>query len=105
MNRTSTALNWTVALLAAAGLAIAVTTIFVASGNRELQRDISRRQQEINQALQLQPLNNQLIQALAALSVQRNDPQLAKVLTDNGITVQPNAPTVAPPAAAPAAPK
>jgi hypothetical protein len=102
MNRSSTALNWLVALLAGAGLAIAVTTIFVASGNRELQRDVARRQQEVNQALQLQPLNNQLIQALAALSVQRNDPQLAKILTDNGITVQLNAPAAP---AAPGAPK
>ena len=64
MNRTSSALNWMVALLAAIGLATAVTTIFVGSGNRELQRDVARRQQEVNQALQLQPLNNQLIQAL-----------------------------------------
>jgi hypothetical protein len=102
MNRSGTALNWVVALLAGAGLAVAVTTIFVASGNRELQRDVTRRQQEVNQALQLQPLNNQLIQALAALSVQRNDPQLAKILTDNGITVQLNAPAAAP---APSAPK
>lgn len=98
MNRTGNALNWLVAVLAAGALATAVTTIFVASGNRELQRDVTRRQQEINQALQLQPLNNQLIQALAALSVQRNDPQLAKILTDNGINVQLSAP------AAPAAP-
>lgn len=102
MNRSNTALNWVVALLAGAGLAVAVTTIFVASGNRELQRDVTRRQQEVNQALQLQPLNNQLIQALAALSVQRNDPQLAKILTDNGITVQLNPPATAP---APTAPK
>lgn len=102
MNGPSTALNWLVALLAGAGLAIAVTTIFVASGNRELQRDVARRQQEVNQALQLQPLNNQLIQALAALSVQRNDPQLAKILTDNGITVQLNAPAAP---VAPSAPK
>jgi hypothetical protein len=91
-------------LLAAVGLAVTVTMIFVASGNRELQREVARRQQEVNQALQLQPLNNQLIQALATLSVQRNDPQLAKVLTDNGITVQFNAPAGAAPAA-PAAPK
>ena len=99
MNRTSSALNWMVALLAAIGLATAVTTIFVGSGNRELQRDVARRQQEVNQALQLQPLNNQLIQALASMSVQRNDPQLAKVLTDNGITVQFNTPAGAAPAA------
>lgn len=104
MIRSSTVLNWIVALLAATGLAIVVTTIFVASGNRDLQREVARRQQEVNQALQLQPLNNQLIQALAAMSVQRNDPQLSKVLTDNGITVQLNAPAGAP-AAAPSAPK
>lgn len=97
MNRTGNALNWLVALLAAVALAAAVTTIFVASGNRELQRDVTRRQQEVNQALQLQPLNNQLIQAVAALSVQRNDPQLAKILSDNGITVQLNAPAGATP--------
>jgi len=72
------------------------------TGNRELQRDVGRRQQEVNQALQLQPLNNQLVQTLAVLSVQRNDAQLAKVLADNGITVNP---TANPAPAAPSAPK
>lgn len=105
MNPIHPAVSWTATLLAGAALAATVTAIFVQSGNRDLQRDVSRRQQEVNQALQLQPLNNQLIQTLAVLSVQRNDAQLAKVLADHGITVQANAPGAAPvtaPAAAPA---
>lgn len=103
MNPGKPAVNWVVALLAGAALAVTVTAIFVQNGNRELQRDVARRQQEVNQALQLQPLNNQLIQTLAVMSVQRADAQLAKVLADHGITVQPN-PTdapAAPPVAAP----
>jgi hypothetical protein len=101
MNTTPPLVNWAVVLLAGAALAVTVTAIFVQSGNRELQRDLARRQQEVNQALQLQPLNNQLIQTIAVMSVQRGDAQLSKVLADHGITVQANAPG-APATAAPA---
>lgn len=99
MNAISPAVNWLVTLLAGAALAATVTAIFVQSGNRELQRDVARRQQEVNQALQLQPLNNQLVQTMAVMSVQRGDAQLQKVLADHGITVQAN-----PAGTAPAAP-
>lgn len=103
MNSISPAVNWLVTLLAGVALAATVTAVFVQSGNRDLQRDVARRQQEVNQALQLQPLNNQLIQTLAVMSVQRGDAQLAKVLADHGITVQANA-AQGVPAAAPTAP-
>lgn len=100
MNFARTLMTWAVVLLTGGALTATVAAIFVQSGNRDLQRDIARRQQEVNQALQLQPLNNQLIQTLAVMSVQRGDGQLAKVLADHGITVQANA-AEAPAAAAP----
>ena len=43
-----------------------------------------RRQQEVNQALQPQPLSNQLIQTIAVMSVQRGDAQLSKVIAEQG---------------------
>jgi len=105
MNRSnSTWLSWVIVVLGAGALAMSVTTVFVATGNREMQRDVARRQQEVNQALQLSPLNNQLIQTLAAISVQRNDAQLGKILTDNGISVQLNTPSPSPSPSPPAAP-
>jgi len=94
-----TIVGWAVVALAGTALVTTVTTIFMSSGNRALQRDVAQRQQEVNQALQLAPLNTQLIQALAVMSVQRNDQQIAKILADNGITVQLNQP---PATAAPA---
>lgn len=96
--------TWIVALLAGAAFAATVTAIFVQSGNRDLQRDIARKQQEVNQALQLQPLNNQLIQTMAVMSIQRGDAQMAKILADHGITVQatPSETPAAAPAPAPA---
>jgi len=98
--------GWVVVALTGAALLMTITTIAMSSGNRALQRDAALRQQEVNQALQLAPLNTQLIQALAVMSVQRNDQQIAKILADNGITVQLNPPpaTAAPTPAVPALP-
>lgn len=92
-------IGWLVVVAAAIAFVCTITTMFVSSGNRSLQRDIAQRQQEVNQALQLSNLNTQLVQTLATLSVQRNDAQLVKLLADHGITIQVNQ---APPAAAPA---
>ncbi|MBM3525489.1 MAG: hypothetical protein FJX57_21280 [Alphaproteobacteria bacterium] len=84
----SSLIGWLVAVAAAVAFVSTITSMVITSGNRALQRDVAQRQQEVNQALQLSALNNQLVQTLATLGVQRNDTQLTKLLADHGITVQ-----------------
>lgn len=83
-------IGWLVVAAGATAFLCTLTTMVLSSGNRTLQRDIATRQQEVNQALQLSNLNTQLVQTLATLSVQRNDAQLTKLLSDHGITIQVN---------------
>lgn len=104
MRLNDTLVGWVVVALTGTALLMTITTVVMSNGNRALQRDVAQRQQEVNQALQLAPLNTQLIQALAVMSVQRNDQQIAKILADNGITVQLNQPPGATPTPTPALP-
>ena len=94
----------TVGLSAAAG-ALIVAYIVLVQDNRTVQAEVNRRQQFINQSIQLGRINDALIRALAAAAVEHNDDKLRELLAQNGITINPT--TGAPekqatPAAAPA---
>lgn len=98
-----TLVGWLVVLGGAAALSMTAATVVISNGNRTLQREVNQRQQEVNQAVQLTPFSTQLIQTLAVMAVQRNDQQIGKVLSDNGITVQLNPPGAAVPSPVPPA--
>jgi hypothetical protein len=76
----------TVGLAAAAG-ALVVGYIILVQNNRTVQADVNRRQQFINQSLQLGRINEALIRALAAAAVSNKDDKLRDLLADNGITI------------------
>jgi hypothetical protein len=76
----------TVGLAAAAG-ALVVAYIILVQNNRTVQADVNRRQQFINQSLQLGRINEALIRALAAAAVSNKDDKLRDLLADNGITI------------------
>ncbi len=55
--------------------------------NRTVQAEVNRRQQFINQSIQLGRVNEALIRALAAAAVSNKDDKLRDLLADNGITI------------------
>ena len=80
-------LYWmTVGLSAAAG-ALIVAYIVLVQDNRTVQAEVNRRQQFINQSVQLGRVNEALIRALAAAAVSNNDDKLRDLLAENGITI------------------
>ena len=80
-------LYWmTVGLSAAAG-ALIVAYIVLVQDNRTMQAEVNRRQQFINQSIQLGRVNEALIRALAAAAVSNNDDKLRDLLAENGITI------------------
>jgi hypothetical protein len=76
----------TVGLSAAAG-ALVVAYIVLVQDNRTVQAEVNRRQQFINQSIQLGRINEVLIRALAATAVSNKDDKLRDLLADNGITI------------------
>jgi hypothetical protein len=80
--------------LAVAGLALAITNIVMFTGNREAQNEFSTRAQYIQQSQQIEPLHQSIVRNLAEVSAKTNDPQIARLLTAQGITF-----TVTPPQA------
>jgi len=80
-------LYWmTVGLSALAG-ALVVVYITLVQDNRTVQADVNRRQQFINQSIQLGRINEALIRALATAAVSNKDDKLRDLLADNGIMI------------------
>ena len=80
-------LYWVTIGLSALGGALVVVYIFLVQDNRAVQADVNRRQQFINQSMQLGRINEELIRALAAAAVSNKDDKLRDLLADNGITI------------------
>ena len=76
----------TVGLAALTG-ALVIAYIILVQDNRAVQAAVNRRQQFINQSLQLGRINEALIRALAAAAVSNKDDKLRDLLADNGITI------------------
>src|SRR5437660_8901172 len=55
--------------------------------NRTVQAEVNRRQQFINQSVQLGRINEVLIRALAAAAVSNKDDRLRDLLAEDGITI------------------
>ncbi|MGH7798733.1 MAG: hypothetical protein ACREQ2_28030 [Candidatus Binatia bacterium] len=77
-------------------LLLVIVNIVIALGNQSIQAEVSERQQEIAQTIQLETLNRQLITVLANMALKTNDEQLKKLLALSGINLD-----VAPESAAP----
>ena len=80
-------LYWMTVGLATLSGALVVAYIFLVQDNRTVQAAVNRRQQFINQSVQLGRINEALIRALAAAAVSNNDDKLRDLLADNGITI------------------
>ena len=68
-------------------LILVLLNILIGLGNQSVQAEVSERQQEIAQTIQLEALNRQLVTVLASMAVKTNDAQLKKLLADSGVNV------------------
>jgi cell division protein FtsI/penicillin-binding protein 2 len=87
------------------GLAIVLVLVYISlvQDNRAVQTEVNRRQQFINQSIQLGRISDALIRALAAAVVNSKDDKLRELLAQNGITVNAaGEPERTPPSASPA---
>lgn len=68
-------------------LLVVVINILITVGNQSIQSEVSERQQEIAQTIQLEALNRQLVTVLANMALKTNDEQLKKLLAESGVNL------------------
>ncbi|MGE5058978.1 MAG: hypothetical protein ACM3N3_06990 [Betaproteobacteria bacterium] len=68
-------------------LILVLVNMLIGLGNQSIQAEVTERQQEIAQTIQLEALNRQLVTVLASMAVKTNDAQLKKLLADSGVNV------------------
>lgn len=73
--------------LAGFALVLVVAYIVLVQENRSVQADVNRRQQFINQSIQLARVSEALIRALASAAANGKDENLRELLAQNGITI------------------
>jgi hypothetical protein len=86
---------WSLTFFAAVAAALAAANMLLYGQNRDLQTEMTGRAQYVQQSAQLETLYQEIVKALADLSVRNRDSALADLLARRGLTV-----TVTPPAAA-----
>jgi len=73
-------------VLGAIALLLVLANIGLSLNNQQAQAEVNARQQYINQTVEISRLNNQIVQALANLSVQNNDASIRNLLESQGIS-------------------
>jgi hypothetical protein len=81
--------GWVLTGIAALSLILVVVNGALFLANRKIQNEINTRQQLINQAVQLERLGQELVNAIAGLALRNNDEQLRQLLAEQGITFTP----------------
>jgi hypothetical protein len=77
---------WTLVGLSGVFFVVVIVNISTFLGNRGLQNQVNNRQIYINQSIQLEPLNRDIISALANVAARNNDDALRSLLNAHGIT-------------------
>jgi hypothetical protein len=80
-------LYWVSVGLSGATMLLVVAYIILVQDNRSVQAEVNKRQQFINQSIQLGRINEALVRALAAAAASSKDDKLRDLLTQNGISV------------------
>jgi len=78
---------WVLSTLGALCALLVLVNIVLFTSNRALQSEVNGRAQYIQQSVQLQNLYQQMVRAIADLSVRNQDEQLKAVLARQGINV------------------
>ena len=89
---------WVSTVLALLVAIVAGYDMMLFGQNRTAQAELARRNQYIQQSVQLEPLYREMVKALADLSVRNQDKALTDLLSSQGITINAPAPAAAPPA-------
>jgi hypothetical protein len=82
------ALFWLSTVLAGLSIILVVSNGLLFLSNQESQATINRRQQFINQSVQLGRVNEALVRTLATVAANNKDDQLRDLLAQHGITFQ-----------------
>jgi len=94
-------LFWASTILASLSLVLVVANSVLILSNQSVRAEVDQRQQFLNQSIQLSRLNQELVNALAAVVLKNNNTAIRDLLASNGITVLVNqSPAGAPPSAA-----
>jgi hypothetical protein len=100
-------LHWTLVVLSAGALLLVAVNAWLNESNRSLQADVNRRQEFINQSVEISKIHEILVRSLAQAAVANNNDKLRDLLAQQGITIDTSSSTdrgvVMPPAAAPPA--
>jgi len=79
-------------VLSAAALVVVLIGIGISLSNQSLRRQVNDRQQIINQGLTFSEINIRLANALATLAIRDHDDKARRVLSEHGVTLNPNWP-------------
>src|SRR5215469_12787982 len=90
--------QWITTVLAGLSVSLVVVDAVFAVNNETLQADVNQRQQILNQAPQLNRLNEILMRALGDAELKTKDDQLREMLSQHGLVATPG---TAAPAATP----
>lgn len=94
-------INWIITVLAGLSVLLVIIDADLALSNETLQADVNQRQQILNQAPQLNRLNEIFMRALGDAEVKTKDDQLRDMLARYGLVATQSPATTTPSAAAP----
>lgn len=80
-------LYWSTFVASALCVVLLILSVLLVSGNRDVQMKIAERQNVINVAKSVLPLNQQLSQALYDVSVKKKDKAIENLLVSQGFTL------------------
>jgi len=84
---------WAATALASIAVLLVVIDGWLVTSNAAIRREVSGRQQFINQSVQLSRLNQELVNELGGVATKNSNAAIRQLLADVGITVVGQAPT------------
>jgi len=73
--------------LAALILILALVNVLLNLANQSIRMQLAERQQFVNQSMQMEALYREVMQALAAVTMKNNDPELKSLLASQGVNL------------------
>ncbi|HBM90536.1 MAG TPA: hypothetical protein DD400_01465 [Rhodospirillaceae bacterium] len=84
---TEKVLYWSTLVAAVLSLLLFIVSVSLISGNNEVREKIGKKQEVINVAKNVLPINRQLSQALYEASIEKGDLKIRDLLTSQGFTI------------------
>lgn len=80
-------LYWATLVAASFCVPLLIVTVLLVNGNRDIQAKMSVKQERINLARSIVPLNKKLSQALYEASLEKDDKKIQQLLVSQGFTL------------------